>query len=228
MSDAAISEGLDKLAALTGEVVPAAAWSTHLGAADPSKLLTALIAATRALVLPDWVIKRPDDHRPQDAIAAAEAWMAAPTAEAAAHAKEVAKACTAARGETLGYSHHIAEAARAAAWVAGGKAAALWEGLVSIEEELLARIKLTGEYHRALEPRRLIVAALRPLIAPAPAAISPGDAAPVPYAASGNFVVGQRLNHAKFGEVVVTAAGDKWIDAQLADGSVKRLAQRPK
>ena len=28
--------------------------------------------------------------------------------------------------------------------------------------------------------------------------------------------------------IVVTAAGDKWIDVQLPDGTTKRLAQKPK
>jgi hypothetical protein len=32
----------------------------------------------------------------------------------------------------------------------------------------------------------------------------------------------------KFGDLVVTAAGDKWIDVQLPDGTTKRLAQKPK
>jgi hypothetical protein len=58
--------------------------------------------------------------------------------------------------------------------------------------------------------------------------VSPAELPVAAYSASGNFAVGQKLTHAKFGDLVVTAAGDKWIDVQLPDGSTKRLAQKPK
>jgi hypothetical protein len=50
----------------------------------------------------------------------------------------------------------------------------------------------------------------------------------VPYSLNASFSVGQRLIHAKFGNVLVTAAGDKWIDVQLEDGTTKRCAQKPR
>ncbi len=210
--------------------LPTSAWSTNLDDLDRDALLRACIAATRALILPEWESKRPDDRRPQLALEAAEAWIATKSVEAAATAKLVAKDCTAARNETFGTDHRVPEAARALAWAVGAKDNAnLWDALTAIECELLARIALVAEYHRGPEQRRAIIGVLRAVLEPPPAVTdTPATTGPVPYAASGNFSVGQTLVHAKFGDVQVTAAGDKWIDVQLADGTTKRLVQKPR
>jgi hypothetical protein len=143
--------------------------------------------------------------------------------------QDSAKDCTGARGETLGTDHRIPEAARACAWATNAKDKAdIWDGLVSIEGELLARVNLVAEYHRIPEQRRALLAVLRDVLDPLPVEDKPVVTGPVPYSASGNFAVGQQVVHAKFGDLVVTAAGDKWIDVTLPDGSTKRLAQKPK
>lgn len=192
-------------------------------------LLRACIAATRELILDDWVLKRPDDKRPQDALEAAEKWSADKSADNLLIAKTAAKACTAARSETFGTDHRIPEAARACAWTAGAKDNEhIWEALTAIEQELLARVALVAEYHRGPEQRKNLIAVLRRVLEPPPAAEAPVATGPVPYSASGNFAVGQQLTHAKFGDLVVAAAGDKWIDVTLPDGTTKRLAQKPK
>lgn len=226
-------ERFERLAALRGDAqkgLPVSAWQTNLGDCDPDLLLRACIAATRELVLDDWVLKRPDDKRPQAALAAAEAWVADKSADNLAIAKAAAKACTAARQETFGTDHRIPEAARACAWTAGAKDSEnIWDALSAVEQELLARIQLVAEYHRVPEMRKKLLAVIRRVIEPPPAvAAAPLDTGPVPYSASGSFAVGQKLTHVKFGDLVVTAAADKWIDVQLTDGSTKRLAQKPR
>lgn len=180
-------------------------------------------------MIPEWESKRKDDRRPQTALETAEAWLASRSADALAAAKTAAKDCTAARNETFGTDHRIPEAARACAWAAAAKDNThIWECLQAIEEDLLARIALVAEYHRVPEVRKSILAALRKVLAPAPVEASVTETGPVPYSASGHFVVGQKLTHPKFGNLVVTAAVDKTIDVQLEDGSTKRLAHKPK
>ena len=225
-------ERFERLAALRGDAqkgLPVSAWQTNLNDIAADELIRACIAATRELILDDWVLKRPDDRRPQDALDATEKWIADKSAENIAIAKTAAKACTAARSETFGTDHRIPEAARACAWSVGAKDNEhVWDALTAIEQELLARVALVAEYHRVPEQRRNLIAVLRRVLEPPPAVEAPVVTGPVPYAASGNFIVGQQLTHAKFGDLVVSAAGDKWIDVTLPDGTTKRLAQKPK
>ena len=164
------------------------------------------------------------------ALAQTEAWLAKPSDETKEAAKVAAKDCTAARNETFGTDHRIPEAARACAWAILAKDNKdIWEGLVAVECELLARVNLVAEYHRIPEQRRALLAVLKKSIEPKQVEkAAPTTTAPVPYSASGNFLVGQQVIHAKFGDLTVTAAGDKWIDVQLPDGTTKRLAQKPK
>ena len=227
-----ILERFDRLAAIRGDTakgLPVSAWATNLEDLDRDLLLRAAIETIRALILPEWVSKRADDRRPQAALEAAEAWIATKSADTIAAAKAAAKDCTAARNETFGYDHRIPEAARACAWAVGAKDNEhIWDGLTAIEGELLARIALISEYQRAPAQRRAILDVLKRHIAPPPPDEAPAATGPVAYSASGNFAVGQTLTHAKFGDLVVTAAGDKWIDVQLTDGTTKRLAQKPK
>lgn len=222
----------ERLAALRGDSVKGlaeTAWATNLNEVDRDLLIKALIEATRALILDEWVSKRPGDKRPQAALDAAESWLKTKSDDAAATAKAAAKDCTAARNETFGTDHRIPEAARAAAWAITAKDNKdIWEGLIAIECELLARVNLVAEYHRIPEQRKALLAVLKRVIEPKPVETAPTATGPVPYSASGNFSVGQQLVHAKFGDLVVTAAGDKWIDVTLPDGSTKRLAQKPK
>jgi hypothetical protein len=225
-------ERFERLAALRGDSVkgiPATAWATNLDDIDRDQLIRALIEATRALILEEWTHKRPEDRRPHIALETTEAWLAAKSDAALDAVKAAAKDCTAARGETLGTDHRIPEAARACAWATSAKDKSdIWEGLVAIEGELLARVNLVAEYHRIPEQRKSLIAVLRRVLEPKPVDDKPVITGPVPYSASGNFTVGQQLVHAKFGDLVVTAAGDKWIDVTLPDGSTKRLAQKPK
>jgi hypothetical protein len=229
----AMTERFDRLVALRGDPLkglPTSAWETNLGDVDRDQLLRAVISVIRTLLLPEWEGRRPDDRRPQLALEATEGWIESKSPDAAAQVKTTAKACTDARNETFGSDHRVPEAARAVAWGAVAKDNQhVWEALTATEQELLARIALVAEYHRQPEQRRAIVDILRKALRPPPdpaTAVATND--PVPYAASGNFTVGQRLVHAKFGNLVVAAAGDKWIDVDLEDGSRKRLAQKPK
>lgn len=209
--------------------LPTTAWAANLDDLDRDQLLRAAIEATRALILGEWESKRPSDRRPQQALEAAEAWIATKSPEAAAQAKAAAKECTAARNETFGGDHRIPEAARAIAWAVGAKDnASIWDALAAIEQELLARVQLVAEYHRAPEQRRALLGVLRGVLDPAPKEEAPVSTGPVPYSASGSFVVGQQLVHPKFGDLVVTAASGNSIDVQLTDGTTKRLAHKPK
>jgi len=229
-----LTERFDRLTAIRGDTVkglPATAWAANLGDLDRDLLLRAAIDATRTLILPEWESKRPEDRRPQLALEATEAWIATKGADALAAAKVAAKDCTAARNETFGYDHRIPEAARALAWAVGAKDndnEHIWDALGAIEGELLARIQLVAEYHRAPEQRRALLAVLRKVLEPKQEAAAPAHTGPVPYAASGSFTVGQQLVHVKFGKVVVTAASGNTIDVQLEDGTTKRLAHKPK
>jgi hypothetical protein len=231
-----MNEQLERLLALRGHPVkglPASAWAANLGEFDRDAVMRAVIEATRKLLLPEWDALRPDDKRPHRALDAAEAWLAAKTPEAVANAKACGKDCTAARNETFGRSHGAPEAARAVAWAAGAKDSSdssdLWDALCAIETELLARIALIGEHKLAPQQRRAIVEVLASVLTPQrKEEPSPASAEPVPYSFNGSFSVGQRLIHATFGNVVVIAAGDKWIDLQLEDGTTKRCAQKPR
>ena len=226
-----LQDKFERLAAIRGDTVkglPATAWAANLDDQDRDLLLRAAIEATRRLILPEWESKRPEDQRPQEALRTTEQWLATRSNDAIAAAKEAAKNCTAARNETFGYDHRIPEAARACAWAVGAKDNAhIWDAFSAIEEELIARIQLVAEYHRQPEQRRNLLNAIRKVLEPAPEAVASTTAGPVPYSASGAFVVGQQLTHAKFGNLVVTAATSSTIDVQLEDGTIKRLAHKP-
>lgn len=226
-----LQEKFDRLAAIRGDTVkglPESAWAANLDDQDRDQLLRAAIAATRTLILPEWESKRVEDRRPQEALEAAEAWLATKSPESIAVAKEVAKNCTAARNETFGYDHRIPEAARACAWAVAAKDNAhIWEAFSAIEGELLARIQLVAEYHRQPEQRRNLLTTIRKVLEPVKAETPVTAQGPVPYSASGAFVVGQQLSHPKFGPLVVTAATASTIDVQLEDGTSKRLAHKP-
>lgn len=227
-----MNERFERLLALRGHPVkglPASAWAANLGDLDREQVLRAVIEATRKLLLPEWDELRPDDKRPHLALDAAEAWLASKTPEAVANAKVRGKDCTAARNETFGRDNAVPEAARAIAWAPGAKDSSdIWDALCATETELLARIALIGEYQRAPQQRRAIVDVLCSVLTPKQEESPATSSEPVPYSFSGSFSVGQLLIHAKFGNVVVTAAGDKWIDIQLEDGTTKRCAQKPR
>lgn len=227
-----LQEKFDRLAAIRGDTVkglPASAWAANLDDQDRDTLLRAAIEATRKLILPEWESKRVEDRRPQAALEATEAWIATRSPEAIAQAKIAAKDCTAARNETFGYDHRIPEAARACAWAVGAKDNAhIWDAFGAIEEELLARVQLVAEYHRAPEQRRALLAVIRRVLEPPAASDAPATTGPVPYSASGTFSVGQELTHVKFGKLVVTALSGNTIDVTLEDGTTKRLAHKPK
>src|SRR5262245_58787334 len=93
-----LTERFARLAALRGDVVngiPTTAWASNLDDVERDQLLRAVIEAIRALVLPEWESKRPEDRRPQVALEATEAWLAAKTEENVASVKAAAKDCTA-------------------------------------------------------------------------------------------------------------------------------------
>ena len=227
-----MDDRFERLLALRGHPVkglPASAWAANLGELDRGLVLRAAIEATRKLLLPDWDALRPDDKRPHLALEAAEAWLASPTPETVANAKAQGKACTAARNETFGKDNAVPEAARAIAWAAGAKDSTdIWDAFCAIETGLLARIALVGEYKLAPQQRRAIVDILSTVLAPKREEAPPPSSEPVPYSPTGSFTVGQRLIHSKFGNIVVIAAGDKWIDVELEDKTTKRCAQKPR
>jgi hypothetical protein len=227
---------LDRLLGTRGDPVkglPATAWAEALDGIEREQLLRAVIEVVRTLLVPDWADRRKDDRRPQAALEAVEAWLAQPNApESLLACKAAAKACTAARGETFGDQHRIPEAARALAWAVGPKEATpIFDALAASEEELLARVALTSEYHLGPQQRRAIVDALRKVLAPPAAkvdeAVSKAPAGPAPYSPEGHFELGQRVIHKKFGDVNVTSVGETWIEVELPDGSKKRLAHKP-
>lgn len=235
MDATALSGKLDRVLTIRGEPgvgVGAPAWTEALGEADKALLHKAVIAVVRELLVPDWATGRKTDKRPQEALDAAEAWLAAPTPENVTRAKAAAKACTEARGETFGQEHRTPEAARHVAWVASGKdPAGLFEALAAVEAELLARIALTGELHRGPAQRKAIVDVLRkvlvPVAAPVAAPTSMAPSGPVPYSPEGHFELGQTLTHKKFGEMTVCSVGETWIEVSVPDGTKKRLAHKP-
>ena len=236
MERAALAAKLDKLLAMRGDPVkglPATVWAESLDGIDRPELLRAVIEVVRKLLVPEWADRRKDDKRPQVALESVEAWLAQPASpDTLLACKAAAKACTAARGETFGDQHRVPEAARALAWAVGPKEAApIFDALAASEEELLARIALTSEYHLGPQQRRNIVDALRSVLLPPEATdeavVSKAPAGPAPYSADGHFELGQRVIHKKFGDVNVTSVGETWIEVELPDGSKKRLAHKP-
>jgi len=233
----AIRASLDKLTTMRGDPakgLPVSAWQESLQGVDREQVLRAAIELVRTLLVPDWADQRREDRRPQAALDAAEAWLATKSPESLAQAKAAAKACTAARNEFFGRDHRVPQAARSVAWAAGAKedTTHVFDAIATTEEELLARIALTTEYHLAPEKRRAIIDVLRRVLAPeekteAPPASLPGSKPPVPYSADSHFELGQRLVHKKFGDVVVSSVGETWIEVELGDGTKKRLAHKP-
>lgn len=232
-----LSGKLDRILAMRGDPkngAGAAAFAEALADVDKELLLRAIIAATRELLLQDWIDRRKNDKRPQEALDAAEAWLASRSKEDTAKAKAAAKACTEARNETFGEDHRVPEAARHAAWAALGRdPAGLFDALETIEAELLARIALLSEYHRGPEMRRSVVAVLRRFLLPVEE--KPAEAAPaskmldiaVPYSPESHFELGQKIAHKKFGEITVTSVGETWIEVEIQGGEKKRLAHKP-
>jgi hypothetical protein len=231
---AELSQKLDRLVThrLSSTGMASEYWAEMLGAVDRKELMRAVVACVK-IIVPDWQAENSNDERPKRAVEAAEAWLASPSEEAVKHAKEVAKACTAARNETFGRGHRVPEAAREVAKASGAlEKTHLFDALEAVEAELLARVALVGEYARGPEQRKLIVETLRAVLVPKiveepKAAAAVVDSTPVPYAASGHFVVGQRIDHKKFGLVNVVAAQDNWIEVALPDGTTKRLTHKP-
>lgn len=235
MERATLVAKLDKLLGLRGDPVkglPATVWAETLDGVEREPLLRAAIEVVRTLLIPEWADRRKDDRRPQAALEAAEAWLTAPNApEPTLACKAAAKACTAARGDTFGDGHLVPEAARAVAW-ATSKDGPVFDALAASEEELLARIALTSEYHLGPKQRRNIVEALRSVLTPPEVAhnadaASRAPAGPAPYSADGHFELGQRVIHKKFGDMVVTGVGETWIEVELPDATKKRLAHKP-
>jgi hypothetical protein len=230
----ALQGKFERLAGLRGDPtkgIAATDWGEALEGIDLDLLLRAGIAVVRELVIGEWADRRKADMRPQQALEAAEQWLATKSADAMKAAKATAKACTAAKNETFGYEHRVAEAARSIAYAVGATDSShVCNALASVEAELLSRIALLSEYHRGPEMRRSILDILRRFLMPPepakPAAAEPATDAgpPVPYSPEGRFRLGQRLQHKKFAEVVVSAVGETWVEVELADGSKKRLA----
>lgn len=237
MDRAALNGKFDRLLALRGDPVKglaASEWGSALEGVPTDVLMRAAIEMVRSLVLQEWVDRRKDDHRPQKALDATEAWLASPTADNLKAVKAAAKDCTAARNETFGDGHRVPEAARHIAWTANADdASGIFDAIQSVEQELLGRIALLSEYHRGPEMRRAVADALRRVILPPekPKEVAPpeslANAPPVPYNADGHFELGQKLTHKKFGEVMVTSVGETWIEVELPDASKKRLAHKP-
>ena len=233
---ATIAAKLDKLLVMRGDPVkglPATVWAETLDGLERELLLRAGIEVVRTLLVPEWASRRKDDLRPQKALEAVEAWLASQAPETLVECKATAKACTAARGETFGDLHRVPEAARGLAWAVGPKEAApIFDALAASEEELLARVALTSEYHLGPQQRRNIVDALRRILVPPEAsaeaaALSIPPAGPAPYSPEGHFELGQVVIHKKFGDMSVTAVGETWIEVELADKTKKRLAHKP-
>jgi hypothetical protein len=234
---AALTAKFDRLLALRGDPVkglPATEWAAALEVVPQDVLIRAAIEMVRGLILQEWADRRKDDLRPQKALEATEAWLAAPSAEALKVVKNTAKDCTAARNETFGDGHRVPQAARHVAWTCGADTPeGIFDAIQSVEEELLARIALMSEYHRGPEQRRAIADVLKKFVLPPEPVAEPqgpeslAAKGPVPYNADGHFELGQRLTHKKFGEVVVTSVGETWIEVELPDASKKRLAHKP-
>jgi hypothetical protein len=228
---------LDRVLAMRGDPqngVGAPAWQEALADIDREQLLRALIAVVRELLIPGWLDMRKNDPRPDKALEAAEAWLATKSEDSIKEAKAAAKACTEAKNETFGTDHRVPEAARAAAWATTKtEGPGLYEALGLVEAELLARVALTGEYHRGPEMRRAIVTVLKRVLLPPPepaaeaAPVSLEPKGPVPYSPDGHFELGQKLIHKKFGDVTVTSVGETWIEVEIPEGSKKRLAHKP-
>lgn len=212
--------------------IAATVWAEALDGVERDLLLRAGVEVVRSLLIPEWASRRKDDRRPQNALDAVEAWLATKSTGALADCKAAAKACTAARGETFGDQHRIPEAARGLAWAVGPKESApIFEALAACEEELLAHIALTSEFHLGPQQRRNIVDAVRKVLCP-PAEIEQGansisPPGPAPYSPDYHFELGQIVIHKKFGDVSVTAVGETWIEVELADKTKKRLAHKP-
>jgi len=141
-------------------------WADQVANVPPEHLLAAIIALSREL-LEEWNSARPADKRPERALDAANALLKKDRTEnAVQHARAVAKACTQARKDSLGYQHRIAEAARCVAIAAAAKPksrerfAAMREALEKVEEHRVYRLSVEGIYDKERAVRLSMIESL--------------------------------------------------------------------
>jgi hypothetical protein len=116
-------------------------------------------AAVVEMLLPEWEAGHPRDTAPIRAVAAVRKTPSTVDEDLLRHAKALAKACTASRARSVGYEHRIAEAARELAYAssAGTDVSAMLSvgrALAEVEEHLLYRLSVEGQYGREMEARR--------------------------------------------------------------------------
>lgn len=209
-------------------------WKERLSALDRRVLVRAAIDVVKT-VLPEWIANRPGDRRPLKAVEAAEGFLARPDDDARAYAQAAARACTAARKDSLGHEHRIAEAARsvARATVARSLRASLEAAVEAIsraEEQILYRYAVEGVYQKELEVRSELLSVIRKTVS----STQPvrGDAQdgsrvePVDYSASMSFDVGQWVSHRQFGICRVIGTTARWIEIEAQNGDRRKLAHR--
>ncbi len=151
--------------------VAAREWPARMLAVDMARLILAASTLSCQLTMPIWTNLYPADRRsgPARALEVAEACLKRGSADAREHARLVAKRCTKARANSLGYAHRTAEAARGVALAAAHAGShrgreALRDAFGGVEEELVYRDSIAAVYGREKEIRTHMLAVIRPIL----------------------------------------------------------------
>jgi len=164
--------GDEEAAAELGDAAPSSLaelevnqWMEHLAVFGRKALVRAAIEVV-GTVLDEWVANRPNDKRPLKAVDAAKGYLVEPSENKKGYAQAAAKACSAARKDSLGYEHRIAEAARAVAKAAVAKnhktaTEAAIEAISKTEEHILYRYAVDAVYNKEAEVRSELLSVIR-------------------------------------------------------------------
>lgn len=141
-----------------------AEWRAVFQAHPEAHVLAAAIDVVERLVMPIWSRGRPQDVRPSKALEAARMFLRDGSKDAIEYAAVAAKACVAARRESLGHEHRAAEAARAIARSIGQDGrlslSLVLEALVAVEETLSYELSVEAVYDRERAIRAAMLGAL--------------------------------------------------------------------
>jgi hypothetical protein len=209
-------------------------WLEHLSLFDRKVLVRAAIEVV-STILDEWTANRPDDKRPLKAVDAANGYLMKPGENTKGYALAAAKACTAARKDSFGYEHRIAEAARAVARAAVANShkttiEAVVEAISKTEEHILYRYAVDAIYNKEVEVRSELLSVVRNVLLSPNTSVNDlqtnSEFDPVGYSASGSFNIGQKVAHSKFGICKVIDKSESWIEIETENGETKKLAHQ--
>ena len=139
-------------------------WSGPVAFEDPVVLLLSAARVVEALALPIWNHGRPSDVRPSRALEAVRTFVRKGDANSISYCAAASKGCSAARRDSLGSEHRVAEAARSLALAVKQTGQVsdkhIFEALQSVEEALKYEYAIDAIYGRDADIRAAMLGVL--------------------------------------------------------------------